>query len=105
MSQLKMVRATRNGSYDGHRRRKGAEFAVHKDAKEAWFVDIGPAPEGTELPPNGANGQAPKRKSFIDVMNELGQPKPPVDPTPQPMTLSEAKDGLPVQTSEEEPIA
>jgi len=101
MSKYKLVRATRNGSYDGHRRRRGAEFPVAADANEAWFVDIGPAPEDTELPSNGSNGQAPKRKSFIDVMNELGTPKAPVDPTPQPMTLSEAKDGLPVQPSED----
>jgi hypothetical protein len=74
------------------------------NAEESWFVDLGPAPEDTELPPNGSNGQAPKRKSFIDVMSELGKPQAPVDPTPQPMTLSEAKDGLPVRTSEEESI-
>jgi hypothetical protein len=104
MSQYKIVRATRKGSYDGHRRKIGDEFPVRADAKESWFVDVGPAPEGTELPSNGVAGQAPKRKSFIDVMNELGKPQAPVNPTPQPMTLSEAKDGLPVRTSEEESI-
>lgn len=39
----KLVRAKRNGFWDGHRRRAGAVFPVADDAQESWFEDVGPA--------------------------------------------------------------
>lgn len=85
---LKTVKALRAGTYDGHRRREGAEFVVDAAAKESWFVDVGPAPEGAELPPQIANAQAPAAKSFIDVMQQLKEPTK--NELPKPMTLNEA---------------
>lgn len=92
MSELKLkeVEAVRTGSYDGHRRRAGARFFVDASAKEDWFIDIGPAPEGAELPGQLQNAQAPRGKSFIDLMRQLGKPQ-----LPQPVreqTLAEARD-------------
>lgn len=75
--QLKLVRAKRQGTYDGHRRRTGATFVVRATANESWFEDAGPAPEGSELPPQLQNAQAPRGKSFTQVMKELGESEQP----------------------------
>lgn len=86
--KLKLVRAKRTGSYDGHRRRAGSEFPVRADARECWFEDVGPAPEDAELPSQIQNVQAPKRKSFTEVMAQQGRTD--VEPsTPVPVTQSD----------------
>lgn len=87
--ELKMVRALRDGTYDGHRRRKGAEFPVAAGAQESWFMEIGPAPEGATLPTQITNAQAPSAKSFVEVMQQLKDPV--VNAPPTPMTLAEAQ--------------
>jgi hypothetical protein len=86
-----MVRAKRQGTYYGHRRRAGAIFAVEVDAKESWFEDYGDAPAEAELPAQIQNAQPPRGKSFNEVMKELADPV--VDTTlgaQKPMTLAEA---------------
>ena len=88
--KLKTVRALRQGFYDGHRRRAGAEFVVRADAREAWFEDVGPAPEGAELPAQLPDARAPNVKSFVEVMAQLGD-KPVVAEPPKPMTVAEAQ--------------
>ena len=89
--KLKLVRAKRTGSYHGHRRRTGSVFVVPADAKEVWFEDAGPAPEGAELPSQLQTAQAPIRKTFIGVMKELGRQDLEVKPVvaPEPQTLAE----------------
>ena len=89
-AKLKMVRALRQGSYDGFRRRAGAIFPVAADADEKWFEDIGPAPEGTEIAPQLQNAQAPAGRSFIDTMKRLGAGAVPSAEAPKEMTLAEA---------------
>ena len=89
--KLKMVRALRAGSYDGHRRRIGAVFPVRVDAQEAWFEEAGPASADVEFPTQLAGAQALAGKSFIDVMRELGKPQAPAPVTPKPITLAEAQ--------------
>ena len=96
--KLKLVRALRSGSYDGHRRRVGAEFVVAADAKEGWFVDIGPAPQDAELPVQLLTGQSPRGKSFVEVMEQLGKPQAP-QVAPQEQTLAEAASALPVMAT------
>lgn len=86
----KLVRAKRNGFWDGHRRRAGAVFPVADNAQESWFEDVGPAPAGTELPVQIKNAQAPTPKGFVQVMQEIAAPKV---PEPQvPMTFAEARE-------------
>jgi hypothetical protein len=92
-AKLKVVRAKRMGSWDGHRRRAGAEFVVAADASESWFEEVGPAPEGAELPVQITNAQAPVGKSFIDVMKQLGDKAHKASTLlgdQKPMTLAEA---------------
>jgi len=93
--QLKEVRALRQGSYDGHRRRQGVVFVVRADAKEAWFEDVGPAPADAEIPAQLPSAQAPRGKSFIDVMKSLGEPQVPAPVTPVEQTLQQAAATLP----------
>lgn len=90
MAQLKLVRAITQGFYDGNRRRAGAEFVVKADAKESWFEDVGPAPEGAALPTPLVDGKPAAGKPFIQVMQELGKPQVPRNP-PQPKTLREVE--------------
>lgn len=74
--KLKLVRAKRTGSSYGHRRRAGSTFVVPAEgpgSSEIWFEDVGPAPEGSELPVQITNAQAPQRKTFIGVMKDLGR--------------------------------
>lgn len=71
----KLVRAKRTGFWGGNRRRAGAVFPVEDNAKESWFEDVGPAPEGTELPTQLSTAQAPPPKGFVQVMKELGEKK------------------------------
>jgi len=99
--KLKEVRALRAGSYDGHRRRVGATFYVRADVKEGWFEDVGPAPADAELSPQRHDGQVSPGKSFIDVMNELGKPRPPAPVSPTPITLAEAQAGAPLDANED----
>lgn len=91
--KLKLVRAKRTGSSYGHRRRAGSTFVVPADAKECWFEDVGPAPEGAELPAQITNAQAPQRKTFVGIMKELGrqdiEAKPPV--VEEPQTLAQVQ--------------
>lgn len=69
----KLVRALRTGFWEGHRRRKGAEFTVDADAKEVWFVDIGSAPEGDKAPAQLTDARGPQRKTFVGIMEQLGK--------------------------------
>ena len=55
-------------------------FVVEESFDEPWFVTVGPAPEGEGLPEQIENAQARPGKSFIQVMQELGTPKLPVNP-------------------------
>jgi hypothetical protein len=93
--QLKEVRAVRTGSYDGHRRRVGAQFYVAADAKENWFVDVGPAPADAELPNQLPTAQAPRGKSFVEIMQQLGLAKKP-QAVAKEQTLAEALSERPV---------
>jgi hypothetical protein len=102
-TQLKLVRAKRQGTYDGHRRRAHATFVVAADADESWFETVGPAPEGAELPPQLQTAQAPRAKSFTQVMAELGEPQLPTA-VPQEQTLAEAAATHPVITPEAEDL-
>ncbi|MFO7306755.1 MAG: hypothetical protein C0P74_014690 [Gammaproteobacteria bacterium] len=90
----KLVRAKRNGFWDGHRRRAGAVFPVADDAQESWFEDVGPAPAGTELPVQIKNAQAPTPKGFVQVMQEIAVSKERTESqAPQvPMTFAEARE-------------
>lgn len=90
--QLKVVRAKRAGSYDGHRRRAGSEFLVDASANENWFEDVGPAPEGAELEGQIQNAQARPGRSFVQVMQELATAKPASTKVgdEKPRTLAEA---------------
>lgn len=96
---LKMVRAKRTGFWDGHRRRAGAVFPVIATAKEDWFEDVGPAPEGTELPKQIVNVQAHAQKGFIELMKQQGNSEPSASP-PVPQTLAEAQVQAPVFTDD-----
>lgn len=82
----KIVRAKRTGFWDGNRRRAGAVFPVADDAKESWFEDVGPAPDGTKLPTQLQTAQAPPPKGFVQVMQELAEKRA----AEQPATLAEA---------------
>lgn len=84
----RMVRAKRNGSWDGHRRRAGVVFPVKEGVKESWFEDVGPAPEDVELPPESPAISSPTPKGFIDIMKEQANTER--APDPQPSTLAEA---------------
>lgn len=96
--KLKEVRALRTGSYDGHRRRAGVVFCVREGATESWFEDVGPAPADASLPVQLEGAQAPRGKTFIDVMKQLGQPQAPAPVTPVEQTLREAAATLPVMS-------
>jgi hypothetical protein len=95
-AKLKTVKAIRQGSYDGHRRRVGAEFVVLAEANESWFVDVGPAPADAELPSQLQNAQATTQRgrSFVEVMKSLGEPAK-LPEGPQEQTLAEAASALP----------
>jgi hypothetical protein len=69
----KLVQATRGGFWDGHRRREGSIFPVADGDKAAWFEDVGPAPEGTELPTQLDGPVAPPPRSFNQAMKELSK--------------------------------
>jgi hypothetical protein len=92
MSQkLKLVRALRKGSWDGHRRRAGAEFVVAESAKESWFEDVGPAPEGVELPTQLPGPQSAPRKGFVQLMQELGPGEVRVERSAEPAPKAKPK--------------
>lgn len=95
--KYKMVRATRTGSWDGHRHRAGAVFPVRADVKdECWFVTVGPAPDDVELPPQLTGPQAPPQKTFTQIMHELGPGEPRIEGVgAAPKTLAEAGNASP----------
>ncbi len=86
MAGLKMVRAKRTGSWDGHRRRAGAVFAVAASAEADWFTYEGPAPADAALPVQLTSAAPPPQKGFVEVMQQMGNG----EQAPPPQTLAEA---------------
>lgn len=71
MASRKLVRAIKTGFWEGHRRRKGAEFTVPASAKEAWFVEIGPAPAGDEPAAQLKDARGPQKRTFLGAMDVI----------------------------------
>lgn len=96
MAERKLVRAVRTGFWEGHRRRKGAEFTVDANAKEVWFVDVGAAPAGDKAPAQLTDARGPQRRTFVGAMEQIGRLDLPPAAAPVQAAVPEAPAPIPV---------